>query len=223
MKQQTVLDDNGTESYLNLSMKVPTAVDLIYKVSVFTDKYNHLNEFNEKVNRAFNARQVYIKPNGHDLPMTLESINDESAYNIDDRQFYSQTFSIKVMAYLITKDDYRITHSPKKFSLSSFNIAADGIMTVDEIVNEGVEPQEITYEVTFNGYGGGRGYFTIPRDLSVREIKTTNVYRGSTYKVWVNGTPTRLEGKTLNGGDKIKLKVKSATPNEVCKIEIIGN
>ena len=111
-----VLDDNGTESLRVVKMKQPLSVDINYKISIFTNKYELLNEFNTKINRLFSARQAYISPNGYYMPMTLEAVNDESEYSIDDRQFYSQTANIKILGFLITEDDFRIEETPVKFS-----------------------------------------------------------------------------------------------------------
>ena len=118
MKKKRVLDDNGSESLLVLKMRQPVAVDFMYKVSIFFFLYTDLNEFNTLINKAFAARQAYICPNGHYIPMTLESINDSSQYNIDDRQFYAQTFQIKAMAYIITADDYRTEEMPIKTGMT---------------------------------------------------------------------------------------------------------
>ena len=76
IKKQIVLDDNGSESFLVLKMHQPMAIDLTYRLSIFTNKYQSINEFNTLVNRMFRARQCYIRPNGHFMPMTLESISD---------------------------------------------------------------------------------------------------------------------------------------------------
>ena len=59
-KRTIVLDDNGTESLLDLRMKQPMAIDLNYKVSIFCTKYQLLNDFNILVNSLFDARQCYI-------------------------------------------------------------------------------------------------------------------------------------------------------------------
>ena len=118
MKYKRVLDDNGSESYLILKMRQPVAIDLSYKVSIFTTRYTAINEFNTLINKQFAARQCYIQPNGHYIPMILENISDESQYNISDRQFYSQTYQIKVMGYIITEDDYRISEAPLKVGVN---------------------------------------------------------------------------------------------------------
>ena len=114
MKREIVLDDNGSESFLDLEMRQPMAIDLNYRVSIFTTNFETINEFNVLVNDQFKARQAYIAPNAHFMPMTLEGISDRSSYEIEDRQFYSQVFNIKVMAYIIKEDDFRVTERPIK-------------------------------------------------------------------------------------------------------------
>lgn len=121
MKRIKCLDDNGTESYLTLKMKQPVAIDLSYKISVFTTKYSLINEFNTLINKKFSARQCYISPNGHYMPMILENINDESKYDIEDRQFYSQTYEIKVLGYIITENDFKTEESPLKIGGNLIN------------------------------------------------------------------------------------------------------
>lgn len=116
--KKKVLDDNGSESLRVLKMRQPLSVDMIFKFSIFTNKYEIINEFNAKVNRLFDSRQCYISPNGYFMPMVLESINDESEYKIDDRQFYSQTFNIKVLGFLLTEDDFRVDEVPLKFGVN---------------------------------------------------------------------------------------------------------
>ena len=103
------LDENGMEYVERYSMKQPFAVNLIYTIGVFTSSYKILNEMNTLVHQQFKALERYIYPNGFAIPMELNSVNDESEYTIDDRKYYSQTFQIKVMTYIIRKDDYVVT------------------------------------------------------------------------------------------------------------------
>ena len=78
-------------------MKQPKAIDLVYKVSLVTNKYELLNEFNEIINDKFKARQCYIRPNGHYIPMVLEDVSDDTEYNIENRKFYSQSCDIIIL------------------------------------------------------------------------------------------------------------------------------
>lgn len=153
LKRMEVLDKNGTESYLNLRMRQPMAADLIYKLSLFTNKYDKLNEFNTMINKAFQSRQCYLAPNGYYMPMKLDSISDESEYSIDDRQFYSQTYNISLLGYVITKDDMLISESPKKIGmkfLSFIRSAKKADIQVDEDVCKDEDDTKYTlFTITF--------------------------------------------------------------------------
>ena len=105
MLVKDVLDDNGTESYEVYSMKQPYAVDLTYRINFMTSTYENINAFNSHINDLFKARQMYIRPNGHYIPMIVEEVNDETSYSIDERRFFLQSIGIKVMAYIINKED----------------------------------------------------------------------------------------------------------------------
>lgn len=105
MKRVLMQDKNGRPYCIDYRMKQPYCVDLMYTVSIVTNKYQLLNEFNMMLNKKFKGIQCYIRPNGHYIPMKLEGISDESEYSMDDRQFFSQSFEIRVMAYIIQKDD----------------------------------------------------------------------------------------------------------------------
>ena len=109
-----VLQENGEEAYDLYSMKQPFAVNFVYTLNFVCNKYELLNRFNEMLNYEFNAINCYIFPNGHSMPMSLDSISDESEYTIDDRKFYSQTYTIKLMAYIIRKEDFKVTHLPSR-------------------------------------------------------------------------------------------------------------
>jgi hypothetical protein len=110
-----VLQENGEEAYDLYTMKQPFAVNFTYTVNLITNKYELLNEFNEMINYEFQSLECYISPNGHAMPMFLDAINDESEYTIDDRKFYSQSYQIKVMGYIIRKEDYKVERIPSRF------------------------------------------------------------------------------------------------------------
>ena len=165
MKRCKVLDDNGTESFLDLKMKQPMAIDLSYKVTIFCTKYQLINDFNILVNGLFDTRQEYIWPNNHPMPMTLEGIQDESNYQIDDRQFYGQSYNIKVMAYIITEDDYRVEQIPLKKTILTRNLKKAGV-EIDEDTRELI--------VVFPS-GCNKAKFTIDCDFETNSIETENI------------------------------------------------
>lgn len=113
-----ILQENGSEAYDIYSMEQPFCVDFIYTVSIITNKYDLINIMNEKINYEFKAITQYINVNGHFIPMNLESISDESEYNIDDRKYYSQSYKIRVKAYIIREEDFTVTKVPSRFKIS---------------------------------------------------------------------------------------------------------
>ena len=112
VKSIEATDDNGKRYRLDYKMRQPTAVDFTYKISIMTNRYITLNEFNETIHQLFNARQNYICPKGHYMPITIENISDESEYNIEDRQFFSQNFTAKVRGYIIKENDFKVEENP---------------------------------------------------------------------------------------------------------------
>lgn len=106
------VDRYGNRYFTDYRMKQPMSIDLIYTVSIFTNKYQLLNDFNIMMNEKFKAIDCYIRPNGHFIPMKLNDISDESEYNIDDRRYYSQSYLITVMAYIIPKNSFRVIEQP---------------------------------------------------------------------------------------------------------------
>ena len=110
-----VLQENGEEAYDLYSMKQPLSVNFLYTITIICNKYEILNKFNEMMHYEFSALECYISPNGHNMPMVIENINDESEYSIDDRKFYAQAYQIKLMAYIIRKEDFKVTKIPSRF------------------------------------------------------------------------------------------------------------
>lgn len=110
-----VLQENGEEAYDLYTMKQPLSVNFMYTVNIICNKYELLNQFNQLIQYEFSALECYISPNDHYMPMTIESINDESEYNIDDRKYYAQSYNIKVLAYIIRKEDFKVTKIPSRF------------------------------------------------------------------------------------------------------------
>ena len=225
INKKRVLDDNGNESFRVLKMRQPLAVDLIFKMSIFTNKYELINEFNTKINRVFATRQTYISPNGYYMPMVLENISDESEYKIDDRQFYSQTFNIKVMAFLITEEDFRVDEVPLKFGVN-----IDGLKKyikkpeaeIEECDAESpyyYKPTILT--LTYPLCKTNKCKFTIDIDFVCEDIQMNNVKNN--YKILNNGDEI---DKTLpfkfNEGDEIEVIINKRLIDKESKFIMNG-
>lgn len=230
MKRCKVLDDNGTESFLDLKMKQPMAIDLSYKVTIFCTKYQLINDFNTLVNGLFDARQEYIWPNNHPMPMTLEGIQDESNYQIDDRQFYGQSYNIKVMAYIITEEDYRVEQIPLKKKLINNSMIA--------IKRKGeVEIDEDSHELTVSFPSGcKKAKFTIDCDYEIERIEFVNIKFNKKidfneevpvekvtyeYQIFVNGNEMVGDKFIFKENDEIELKIKKINEKELAMIKFL--
>ena len=208
---RTVLDDNGSESYEIYSMKQPFAVDLVYRINVVANLLENINEFNAKVNDLFKAHQFYIRPNGHWIPMTVEDVSDETQYNIEDRKFFVQTVTIKVLAYIIRKDDFKVERKPKRVMLFT-----EGYWGKKPRVS--IEESETEYEnihqtadikVNVDPWKSKVG-FVFDRNMTVEDVTTDNI---RSLRIFVNDVPTYWEkGFGIHENDEVKLVVKQLDP-----------
>jgi hypothetical protein len=223
MKRCKVLDDNGTESFLDLKMKQPMAIDLSYKVTIFCTKYQLINDFNTLVNGLFDARQEYIWPNNHPMPMTLDGVQDESNYQIDDRQFYGQSYNIKVMAYIITEDDYRVEEVPlkRKVIQTTMTNSKKAVAEIDEDINE------IT--ITFPS-GCNKAKFTIDCDFETTHQESENIkkeilrFTGEEKllaTILVNDTEISTGKYIFKKNDEIKVKIKKINEKETSVLKFL--
>ena len=147
MKRVVAHDKNNREYYIEYRMKQPFAVDLNYKVGVFTNKYELVNKFNEMVNDCFKGITAYIRPNGHYVSMTLGDVSDDSEYSIDDRQYYSQSYSITVRAYIIPEDSFSV-HEVPRLAFMGFDFEGEGSYADIELgeIHEPAKTQSILTE-----------------------------------------------------------------------------
>ena len=112
MKRVKAVDKAGRRYFIDYKVKQPLPMDFSYTISLVTNKYELLNKFNMMVNEKFKAIDCYIRPNGHFMPMKLNDISDESEYSIDNRQFYSQSYNIIVMGYIMPEDSFSVEEIP---------------------------------------------------------------------------------------------------------------
>ena len=222
VKKGRVLDDNGSESIMAVMSRQPLTVDLNYKVSVFTDKYQSLNEFNVKINKLFSSCQCYVSPNGYYMPMKLTSIGDESEYSIDDRQFYSQTYSITVMGFVLTDEDFRVEEWPLKMGVSCIGmkmIKKRADVEIEECVNED-GGEEVMLTLTFPKCVNDTE-FVMDSNMKVTSYEMDNLV--ATMKVYVNDVEYSYSDKPLiKEDDVVKVFVRHRNPMKDGVLKLIG-
>ena len=229
MLRKIVLDDNGSESFLDLEMRQPMAVDFSYTVSIFTTNFETINEFNLLVNDKFKARQAYVCPNGHYMPMNLEDISDRSSYQINDRQFYSQSFTIKLMGYVIKEDDFRVKETPLKAGVrftGGLLRKKTASIDIEEYANPCNEPDEderyykkpVTVSISFPECVKSTE-FALDIDFVPETIEFENVKMA---KFTVNGEEVDIDGLRINEGSTIGVRVTRVRSGLSARVTMIG-
>lgn len=193
MKTVEAYDKNNRKYYIDYRLKQPLTVDMNYTITLLTNKYELLNEFNILVNDKFKSINCYIRPNGHFIPMKLNDISDESEYSIDNRQYYSQSYLITVMAYIITEDDYIVEERPE-FKFIGYESDKRTYADIEEMPICGDDEPEYIYSpitLTINfDYCKTSYKFTIDTDFKAEKISYENV---RCCKVFVNDVETKLD------------------------------
>ena len=219
--QREVLEDNGTESYEIHTMKQPYAVDLTYTINFITTTVDNLNQFNQKINKLFAARQCYIRPNGHFIPMVIDEISDETTYSISDRKFYAQAVTIKLMAYIIEKDDFEVKKYPKRtnLSLSGDKYKKNQPCVEIEEINNPLKNKTLNVNITFQPYHN-KLEFEFDTDMNIEKIYTENVRN---FRIMVNDTLYYTEkGFKLHNEDNVRIQIKPIEGEQESFMQFIG-
>lgn len=219
--QRDVLEDNGTESTEIYTMRQPYAVDLSYTINFVTVTVENLNKFNQKINKLFSARQHYIRPNGHFVPMVIDEISDESSYSISDRKFYVQSVTIKLMAYIIEKEDFEVKKYPKRT-----NILLEGdeykkkenCVEIEEYDNP-MKNKTLNVNMKLQPYHN-KIEFDFDTDMIVEKVFMQNVRN---LRVMVNGELYYTEkGFKLHTNDNVRIKILPIEYEKESIIQFIG-
>ena len=206
MKTVEAYDKNNRKYYIDYRLKQPTTIDFVYTVTLLTNKYELLNEFNLIVNDKFKAINCYIQPNGHFIPMKLNDISDESEYSVDNRQFYSQSYNITVMGYVITEDDFIIEERPD-IKFMGFEGENSTYAEIEEFPSDFINTdyEYIPTQLTINIDVDKTSYkFKVDTDFIASSVVLDNIRH---YKIFVNDNETIVnENFKLHENDEIKVK-----------------
>jgi len=196
-----IIDDTGIECYEVTSMSQPLQIDLKYTLSIITSRYEALNEFNTRVNKLFSSRQCYVRPNGHYMPMLLDSISDNSDYTINERKFFIQSAVITLMAYVIPKDDIKIQIVPKrKYATLHLDKTNKTYVSMDYDDDN----NDIELKIDFD-LGVRKVNFGIEDNMIIRLDKKTNANR---IIMKINDDEVDISGKIrVHEGDDVKISI----------------
>lgn len=227
-----VLQENGQQAYDMYSMKQPFCVDMVYSVNIITNKYELINKMNQLVHDKFKAINCYIAPNGHYMPMVLDNISDESEYSLDDRKYYSQSYSIKIKAYIIQESDFQVTKLPSRAIVRMLGVNEKKKPKI-EVVEEDYVNDECNIrddndpyynkKIVINIYYGicdECAEFDADFNIVIKSIETKNVYD---FVICVNDEIQDLENEVkIYDGDNVKISASKDKYDEESSISIIG-
>ena len=227
------LQENGQEAYDMYSMKQPFCVDMVYSISLITNKYDLVNKVNQLILEKFKSINCYIAPNHHYMPMTLEDVADESEYSLDDRKYYAQTFRIKIKAYIIREEDFKVTRLASRIVVRGLgdthklkpHIELEESPYLDDKCNirEEYDPyynQKITINVNYSSSCDNKAEFDADFDMIIRQVETTNVYD---FVLCVNGEMQDLESDVrIYNGDNVTIEISRDEYDRTASIQIVG-
>ena len=88
---------------------MPTPIDIIYEVRLFSTRQADLNEFNKIVMKEFRSLQAYTMVNGHYIPILLEDDSDESqVQDLDQRRFYVHLYNFTLQGFILDPADFQV-------------------------------------------------------------------------------------------------------------------
>jgi len=99
---------------------MPTPIDIIYNVSLFTTRQTDLNLFNKIVIKEFRSLQAYTLVNGHHIPILMEDDSDESQISdSQQRRFYVHTYNFILQGFILDPDDFTVVPAINRIILTN--------------------------------------------------------------------------------------------------------
>ncbi len=219
MQEKVVLGDNGVEHVEVYSMTQPFDVDLVYRLNFVTNTFSMINTFNNKLNKLFRAKQYYIRPNGHYMPMIIDSIDDETSYGLEERKFFVQSVTIRVKAYIINSDDFEVHKFAKEPRLYTEGERKHRKVSVDISEFDEKRNKRVEINIRFEK-PSTKVEFVMDMDMDVDEILMDNAYD---VRVFVNDTPYYTEkGFKIKNNDSIRVKIRKRDEFNDSTITFVG-
>ena len=194
----------------------PVSIDLLYEVRIFCNKMRDLNKFNKKLLEAFSAGQKYLRINGHPIPLMLESIGDESVINnLDERKYYVQLFTIKMLGYLLDEDEFEVTPAISR-GITFYEISEN-----INLASYQVTPQEEAGTITLNiQFDPGINIFSlsVENNAIYKELYKENV---ATHIFLINGVPASVPF-TVNYGDTLHITITKTDVSDPAYLTLKG-
>ena len=209
--------DGNKKGYDVYKIPQPISIDIMYEVRLFCNRMRDLNVMNKKILTAFSPGENYIRVNGHPIPLMLDSIGDESVVtNLDERKYYVQLYTIKMMGYLLDEDDFVV--------IPAINRAVNFYEVSEELYRA---PYQVKIDDKSNGicidvmFQAGVSSVNIPIDIDATYTHV-NATNSNSVLLKVNGNVVSTPF-TVSNGDQLYIKVNKIDVNRPSEVELSGN
>ena len=242
MKRIKTYDKAGRPFYVSYKIRQPYAIDLNYKVSIVTNTIEVINDFNNLINEKFKSKQCYIRPNGHYIAMEIVNIGEESENDIKGRQYMVQTYQIKVLGYIINKDDMKVFEEPvhkivdmscedgaKSEYASNIEEYNDGSVKIETNISGNIGKVSVTPDVSFDLYDiiaeGIQSMLLFINGEQINcEIYNNRVYSSVKYDGYGKVIGVEKISRHINEGEEIVYKAVKTCPHKAKPlIALVGN
>jgi len=208
---------NGYDIY---EIPQPIHVDVKYDVRLFSTRLRELNEFNKIVLTEFSSNQAYTDVNGHYIPITLESVDDEHEINdINKKRFYVQKYNFNLHGFLLDEEEFNIKPAVTRTLLSYKFLGGrrNKKGTPNIVVNKGNDGH---LEINIEFFVGSplNVSFAADGQYTINGIVTDNV---SSYEILKNGvsvSPTF----NMTSGDVIEITVSQTNDSANSNFNLLG-
>jgi len=158
----------------------PIPVDITFNIKLFCNRMRELNEFNKIVMQTFTSKQAYTQIKGHFIPITLDSVSDESAKDLEKRKYYIANYTFFMKGLLIDEEEFQISPAITR-QVTMFEV--DTKTRGRKVTPQPPRPNSFDVNLTFlSGVTQLSEVYRYTVDLKIGEIDNV-----SSYSVYLNG------------------------------------
>ena len=188
----------------------PIPVDITFNIKLFCNRMRELNEFNKIVMQTFTSKQAYTQIKGHFIPITLDSVADESAKDLEKRKYYIANYTFVMKGLLIDEEEFQISPAITR-QVTMFEV--DTKTRGRKVTPQPPRPNSFDLDLTFvSGVTQLSEVFRYTADLKVTEQQNlTNCYN-ATYTAITNTNLTY----TNCSGTVVTSALTTGNTNTIC-------
>ena len=188
----------------------PIPVDITFNIKLFCNRMRELNEFNKIVMQTFTSKQAYTQIKGHFIPITLDSVADESAKDLEKRKYYIANYTFFMKGLLIDEEEFQISPAITR-QVTMFEV--DTKTRGRKVTPQPPRPNSFDLDLTFvSGVTQLSEVFRYTADLKVTEQQNlTNCYN-ATYTAITNTNLTY----TNCSGTVVTSALTTGNTNTIC-------